>query len=80
MMHANSLIPFHHPQDVREEAAQAIAVDLLTGRVKRDELDARAVRRYVRAAYGMRDSMRFRSLDAPTGDGVGPALGELLAA
>lgn len=77
---AAALVPTHHPEPVREEAAQAIAVDLMTARVTREELDAKAVRRYVHAAYGMQDAHRFRSLDAPAGDEDGRTLGELFAA
>jgi hypothetical protein len=78
MRYAASRIPAHLPADVREEAAQAIAVDLIAGQIARDELSPLAVRRYVRDAYGLR-GFRFRSLNAPVTDD-GRTLGELLAA
>ncbi len=73
-------VPAHLPADVREDVIQSIAVDVLSGVVRVEGLDARAVRRYVRAAYGLRDSFRFRSLDAPVGEEGGRTFGELLAA
>jgi hypothetical protein len=79
MLYATSRIPAHLPADVREEAAQAIAVDLLAGQIARDDLSPPAVRRYVSDAYGLQ-GYRFRSLDAPVRDGDGRTLGELLAA
>ncbi len=75
-----ALIPAHTPADVREEAAQAIAVDVLAGVVTHNELDARTVRAYVRAALGLRDQYRFRSLDAPVSAADERTLAELLAA
>lgn len=80
MRFASTLAPSHLPAEVREEVAQAVTVDLLSGVVTRDELDARRVRRYVKDAFGLRDAYRFRSLDAPTNDEDGRTLGETLAA
>jgi hypothetical protein len=79
MKYAESVTPAHLPAEAREEVAQAIAVDLLSGEVSREELNPPAVRRYVRDAYGLQ-GYRFRSLDAPVRDGDGRTLGELLAA
>jgi hypothetical protein len=75
-----ALIPAGLPADVREEAAQAIVVDLVARKLTRRQLDARTVRAYVRAAYGLREGYRFRSLDAPASPGDERTLGELLAA
>lgn len=77
---AATLVPAGLPADVREEAVQSIAVDLLAGVITPAEVDGRTVRRYVRAAWGLRDAWRFRSLDAPVRSDDGRTLGELLAA
>ena len=63
-----------------EEAVQAITVDILAHKLARESLDSRTVRRYIRAAYGLRDPLRFRSLDAPVSHNDGRTLGESLAA
>jgi len=75
-----SLVPMGLPADVREEAVQAITVDILAHKLARESLDSRTVRRYIRAAYGLRDPLRFRSLDAPVSHNDGRTLGESLAA
>lgn len=75
-----ALIPAGLPADVREEAAQAIIVDILARKLTRKRLDAQTVRRYIRAAYGLRDPLRFRSLDAPVSHSDLRTLGESLAA
>ncbi|HEX8071060.1 MAG TPA: hypothetical protein VF546_13980 [Pyrinomonadaceae bacterium] len=77
---AAALIPTRYTPDVREEAAQAVAADVLAGNVTLAELDRRAVRRYAREALGLRDAYRFRSLDAPAGPGDDRTLAERLAA
>jgi hypothetical protein len=80
MEFATSLLPMNLPAEIREEARQAIVLDLLTKKVSADALkDARLIRRYVSAAYGFQNSYRFRSLDAPVNDGE-TTLGELIAA
>jgi hypothetical protein len=73
-------IPAHYPTEIREEAAQAIVFDLVTRKLTRKMIDARTVRRYVSAAYGLRSAWRFRSLDAPVSADDARTLGELLVA
>lgn len=63
------IIPTNLPADVREEAAQALAVALLTKEQKPTTLNRTVVRRYVRAAYGFNDAKRFASLDNLTRGG-----------
>ena len=77
---AEGLLPANLPAEIREEARQAIILDLLTKKVSVEALkDPRLIRRYVRAAYGLQDGYRFSSLDAPVNDGES-TLGDLIAA
>lgn len=80
MKFAHSVIPASLLAEIREEVEQAIILDLLSRQIKPEALlNHRVVRQYVRAAYGFQDAYRFKSLDAPVGDGES-TLGELLAA
>jgi hypothetical protein len=80
LMMVASVLPTGLPSEIREEAGQAIVLDLLRRKVTPETLkDPRLVRRYVRAAYGLQDSFRFHSLDAPVNDGA-CNLGDLIAA
>jgi hypothetical protein len=63
------VIPANLPAEVREEAAQALALDLLKKRRRRSTLTPKVVRKYVRDAYGFSNSKRFISLEAPTRGG-----------
>lgn len=54
------------PAGIREEAAHALAADLLEGKVHPLFITPAVARRYVRAAYGLTDAKKFSSLDAPT--------------
>jgi hypothetical protein len=80
MKFAATVLPVNLPAEVREEAQAAIVLDLLNKSVKPEHLkDARLVRKYVSAAYGLQNPFKFKSLDAPVGDGE-TTLGELIAA
>ena len=72
-----SLLPRNLTTDVRDDARQAIACAVLTGKERRKNLNFRTVRPFIRDAYGLNDAHRFISLDAPTaGSGT---FGECLA-
>lgn len=77
---ATRALPTRLPAEIKEEARQAIVLDLLTKKIKPDALkDSQLVKRYVRDAWGLQDRYRFRSLDEPLKDGD-CTLGELIAA
>jgi hypothetical protein len=73
-----SLLPPNLPADAREEARQAIAVDVLKKKVRRKQLNPQSVRRYVREAFGLNDKFRFLFLDQPCAGAGTSAFGELL--
>jgi hypothetical protein len=66
---AASVLPKILAPEIREDAMQAICLDLIAGNIEAGELkDRRIVGRYIADARGLNDRFRFISTDAPIGD------------